>query len=227
MLGYLRRNVSLVVGLLFLGILAVFIVVGALTVDTGQCPAAVGAGAPATLLGLSVRHRPQRARLVGGDGGGHAADIAHRLYCRFYRRRRRRGIGVYRRLLPRAGRYGHSQHRRYRPDRAAVVGADHYRRLAEGQPQRKSDGDHHRVPGVAQPDPHHPLPGPDISRTGLCGDRAAQRHERAGDHLSRADAQSAALSRRHTWSPASRRRSWPRSGWKCWDSGRSRRRPSA
>jgi peptide/nickel transport system permease protein len=35
-LGYLRRNVSLVVGLVFLGILAVFIVVGALTVDTGN-----------------------------------------------------------------------------------------------------------------------------------------------------------------------------------------------
>lgn len=35
MLGYLRRNVSLLVGLVFLGILAVFIVVGALTVDTG------------------------------------------------------------------------------------------------------------------------------------------------------------------------------------------------
>ena len=36
MLGYLRRNVSLVVGLVFLGILAAFIVVGALTVDTGN-----------------------------------------------------------------------------------------------------------------------------------------------------------------------------------------------
>ena len=36
MLGYLRRNVSLVVGLVFLGVLAVFIVVGALTVDTGN-----------------------------------------------------------------------------------------------------------------------------------------------------------------------------------------------
>ena len=36
MLGYLRRNLSLVVGLVFLGILAVFIVVGALTVDTGN-----------------------------------------------------------------------------------------------------------------------------------------------------------------------------------------------
>ena len=36
MLGYLRRNVSLLVGLLFLGILAVFVVVGALTVDTGN-----------------------------------------------------------------------------------------------------------------------------------------------------------------------------------------------
>jgi peptide/nickel transport system permease protein len=35
-LGYLRRNVSLLVGLLFLGILAVFVVVGALTVDTGN-----------------------------------------------------------------------------------------------------------------------------------------------------------------------------------------------
>jgi peptide/nickel transport system permease protein len=35
-LGYLRRNVSLVVGLVFLGILAVFIVVGALTVDIGN-----------------------------------------------------------------------------------------------------------------------------------------------------------------------------------------------
>jgi peptide/nickel transport system permease protein len=35
-LGYLRRNVSLLVGLVFLGILAVFIVVGALTVDTGN-----------------------------------------------------------------------------------------------------------------------------------------------------------------------------------------------
>jgi peptide/nickel transport system permease protein len=35
-LGYLRRNVSLVVGLVFLGFLAVFIVVGALTVDTGN-----------------------------------------------------------------------------------------------------------------------------------------------------------------------------------------------
>ncbi len=36
MLGYLRRNVSQVVGLVFLGVLAVFIVVGALTVDTGN-----------------------------------------------------------------------------------------------------------------------------------------------------------------------------------------------
>jgi peptide/nickel transport system permease protein len=36
MLGYLRRNVSLVVGLVFLGILAVFIVAGALMVDTGN-----------------------------------------------------------------------------------------------------------------------------------------------------------------------------------------------
>ena len=36
MLGYLRRNVSLLVGLVFLGFLAVFIVVGALTVDTGN-----------------------------------------------------------------------------------------------------------------------------------------------------------------------------------------------
>jgi peptide/nickel transport system permease protein len=35
-LGYLRRNPSLVVGLVFLGILAVFIVVGALMVDTGN-----------------------------------------------------------------------------------------------------------------------------------------------------------------------------------------------
>jgi peptide/nickel transport system permease protein len=35
-LGYLRRNVSLVVGLVFLGFLAVFIVVGALTVDIGN-----------------------------------------------------------------------------------------------------------------------------------------------------------------------------------------------
>jgi peptide/nickel transport system permease protein len=36
MLGYLRRNVSLVAGLVLLGILAAFIIVGALAVDTGN-----------------------------------------------------------------------------------------------------------------------------------------------------------------------------------------------
>jgi len=36
MLGYLRRNVSLVVGLVVLGVLAAFIVAGALSVDTGN-----------------------------------------------------------------------------------------------------------------------------------------------------------------------------------------------
>jgi peptide/nickel transport system permease protein len=35
-LGYLRRNVSLVVGLVFLGILAVFMIVGALAIDIGN-----------------------------------------------------------------------------------------------------------------------------------------------------------------------------------------------
>src|SRR6516165_3894995 len=36
MLGYLRRNLSLVVGLVLLGVLAAFIVAGALSVDTGN-----------------------------------------------------------------------------------------------------------------------------------------------------------------------------------------------
>ena len=39
MLGYLRRNVSLVVGLALLGILVVFMVVGAFIVDTSNAQA--------------------------------------------------------------------------------------------------------------------------------------------------------------------------------------------
>ena len=100
-------------------------------------------------------------------------------------------------LLSRHGRYRDPRHRRYRPDRARPAGADHHRRVGEGQPDGEPDGDRRRLARLAQSDAHDPRPGADAARARLCRDGAAERHERAGDHLARADAEPAALSRRH------------------------------
>ena len=58
MLRYLRRNKSLAVGIVLLSLLALFIIIGNLTVDTERRPPAVGARAAAAVVGVSVRHRP-------------------------------------------------------------------------------------------------------------------------------------------------------------------------
>ncbi len=65
----------------------------------------------------------------------------------------------------------------------------------QGQPDGQPDGARRRLAGLAEPDAHHPLPGADAARARLCRDRAAQRHDRSGDHRPRADAEPAAVPR--------------------------------
>ena len=65
------------------------------------------------------------------------------------------------------------------------------------------------------------------ARARLRRDGAAQRHERPGDHRARADAEPAALSRGDARQRGLAPRSWPRSGWKRSGSARWTRRRSA
>ena len=66
-----------------------------------------------------------------------------------------------------------------------------------GGPDGQPDGDRRRLAGVAEPDAHHPRPGADPARARLRRGGPPQRHERAGDHLARDDAEPAALSGGH------------------------------
>ncbi len=148
-LGYLRRNVSLVVGLVLLGILAVFIIVGALTVDTGNAqPLSVPALQPPSwdypfgtdrngrdLLAVMVAGTPLTLRIgfiAGFIGVGIGAILA--FTAAYYRGRVDtviRSIADIGLTVP------------------AVACADHYRRVAKGQSHGKPDGDHYRFPGLA------------------------------------------------------------------------------
>ena len=82
MLRYLRATSRWWSGIVLLGMLVVFMVRRRVHGRYRATPAAVGAGAAAAVVGLSVRHRPPGTRPAGGDGGRHAADLADRLHRR-------------------------------------------------------------------------------------------------------------------------------------------------
>ena len=219
---------SLVVGLVLLVAAAVRRRSAASSVDTERRAAAVGAGRSGRprwqhpfgtdrqgrdLLAVMVAGTPLTLRIgfiAGFIGVGIGDDP-----------------GLRRRLLRRHGRRRHPRHRRHRPDRAGLLVLIIIAVSIRGGPDRRPDGAGRRLAGLALPDAHDPRPGADAARARLRPGGAALRHERAGDHRHGDDAEPAAVPGRHAWSARSRRRSWPRSAWRCSGSARSTRRPSA
>ncbi len=194
MLRYLRRNTSLVVGIVLLGILVVFMVVGALTVDTSNAqPLSVPALQPPSWdypFGTDRQGRDLLAVMVAGT----PLTLRIGFIAGFS------GVGVGAVLAFTAAYYGGIVDTVIRS--IADIGLTIPGLLVliiiavslKGSLTVEPDGDRRGLAGLAQPDTHHPLPGADAARARLRGDRATERHERTGDHLRRTDAQPAALS---------------------------------